>query len=454
MRQAVQEPVFDRLSAAEAIVGVLLQHSTDEAQIMARVAEILVRELQFGGAAVVLAGDDGNLFLRAFALDDALAEAAPALAASLQNHRDSGAPFMQMGDARRASSALHRALSGSQVVVAAPLCDLFCPLLDEPDALPQAAQEQWPGAAAISLRPPGEVDGCLLVVSTTPQLPLLEQRVLQVIAQQLALGLRNARLYWRVEEQRRVAQTFAQMAFSSSAYLHTMRNQIGALRTYLGLVNMLPRMTPEQRAEVIGTGEKARKSLDQVAEILDHLHEPWRPQVNSATAVNDCIIAALVKLFRGLTPQQREQRYVTSRGMQVQWRLADGLPPLQTAPDMLLEAFHIVLRNAVDSLHEKYGFKELHGGLLTIESGLSPEGQIAVTISDNGVGIAPADRQRIFDLGWSTKRGEGMGFGLFWARNYVEGLGGRLFVESRPAAGAAFRFLLPGAHGEPGERHS
>lgn len=444
MRQALDQPVSLKLGAVEQIVDVLLQNSTDEQEILSRVATVLVQTLEYA-AAVILTGDDRDtLYLRAFQLNPS----APALASlqpALQQALCAATPFLQSNDPHHAHSLALRALADSalQPLLTDDLSDLLHPLHFE-DELPHLELEAH-SAVAVPYYLPGELCVCLLLVCARPSYCSDQLHLLQLIARHLALGLHNARLYQRMEQQQRVAQTFAQMAFSSSAYLHTLRNQIGGLRTYLGLVAMLPHMSPEQRAEVIATGKKATKNLDQAAEILDHLHEPWSPQAQTATNVNESLTAAIVKVFRGLTPRQREQQYVTSRGMHIQWHLQPSLPPVLTSPDMLTEAFHIVIRNAVDALHDRYGRGAPLGSRLTIESALGQERHVIVTIRDNGPGIKLADQQHIFDLGWTTKEGKGMGFGLFWTRNFVEGLGGRLEVESTPGEGAAFRFRLPTA---------
>ena len=72
---------------------------------------------------------------------------------------------------------------------------------------------------------------------------------------------------------------------------------------------------------------------------------------------------------------------------------------------------------------------------------------VAFAVSDTGEGIAPADRERIFqpfERGGAASRsgGKGFGMGLTVARQLVEIMGGRLTVESRPNEGATFRFTV------------
>ncbi|MES2323919.1 MAG: hybrid sensor histidine kinase/response regulator [Pseudomonadota bacterium] len=73
-------------------------------------------------------------------------------------------------------------------------------------------------------------------------------------------------------------------------------------------------------------------------------------------------------------------------------------------------------------------------------------GQATIEVRDQGVGIAPADQERIFSpferAGTKDVR-EGLGLGLYIARQLAESHAGTLAVDSVPEQGSAFRLTLP-----------
>jgi signal transduction histidine kinase len=73
---------------------------------------------------------------------------------------------------------------------------------------------------------------------------------------------------------------------------------------------------------------------------------------------------------------------------------------------------------------------------------------VTVSVSDEGVGIAPEQMEQLFtkftrlENPRSVEAG-GTGLGLFIARNWVEANGGRIWAESEPGTGSTFFFTLP-----------
>ena len=79
---------------------------------------------------------------------------------------------------------------------------------------------------------------------------------------------------------------------------------------------------------------------------------------------------------------------------------------------------------------------------LVIATESSPGG-LRVTVGDSGPGIAPEDRERVFQSFYTTKS-SGVGIGLSICRSIIDAHGGRLWADAHePGGGAAFRFTLP-----------
>jgi CheY-like chemotaxis protein/anti-sigma regulatory factor (Ser/Thr protein kinase) len=95
------------------------------------------------------------------------------------------------------------------------------------------------------------------------------------------------------------------------------------------------------------------------------------------------------------------------------------------------------------------------GGSVVVRATPGPSG-IEITVTDTGIGVAEADRKRIFESfqqgGRGSSREEGTGLGLTLSRRIVELLGGRMWLESEVGVGSTFGFTLP-AHAEATSGH-
>ena len=97
-----------------------------------------------------------------------------------------------------------------------------------------------------------------------------------------------------------------------------------------------------------------------------------------------------------------------------------------------------ILLNLVINANEAMGA----GGTITILSDLMPDQERCfVTVSDNGPGVPPSVREKIFEPFFSTKSTSGLGLAVSWG--IIQRHGGTLTVHENPGGGAAFRVELP-----------
>jgi len=220
---------------------------------------------------------------------------------------------------------------------------------------------------------------------------------------------------------------------------HELRNPLHVLSLQLSVARLTAQSDPAQ-AETLARIDKALATLsrytDRVTVLLDLVSArgtgyPSRPR---EVDVRD-VLAGLVE---SLAP---EAKY---RGVEVEL-VAPGpcpahLDPLiieQIVDNLLLNAFkHAACSRVVMTLGTE------HGG-----AGLRLE------VADNGRGVAPEDRDRIFgkfDVSLVSGRGTGTGLGLWIVRKLSAALGGKISLECPPAGGCAFILQCPSStpHGK------
>lgn len=128
--------------------------------------------------------------------------------------------------------------------------------------------------------------------------------------------------------------------------------------------------------------------------------------------------------------------------------VVDTAPVLHVGdPERIQQVLVNLLDNAIKFSHA--GNVRLHAEVSQgPASGEDPTPVWILRVEDQGIGIAPADQQRIFTLfeqvdGSATRAFEGAGLGLALCKRLVEGMGGNLGVESEPGKGSYFWVKLP-----------
>src|SRR6185437_9255595 len=93
--------------------------------------------------------------------------------------------------------------------------------------------------------------------------------------------------------------------------------------------------------------------------------------------------------------------------------------------------------NSIAAMQEVNGRREL-----AIKSRQAEDAQIAVCVSDTGVGLPQEQADKIFDAFFTTKR-HGTGMGLRISRSIIESHNGRLWAADNIPRGASFHLMLP-----------
>jgi len=212
---------------------------------------------------------------------------------------------------------------------------------------------------------------------------------------------------------------------------HEFRTPLNSIRALAGL--LLGRvdgpLTHEQAHQV----ELIRRAANDLAELVDDLLDIARIEAGKLDIVNAPFTADdLFSALRGML------RPLVGSDVALQFVAPHDVPPLVSDEGKVAQ----ILRNFVSN-----ALKFTERGSVTV-SARRCDDVIEFIVEDTGIGIAPEDRERIFEefvqvQGPLQTRAKGTGLGLPLCRRLAHALGGRVGVESLLGTGSRFFLSLP-----------
>jgi signal transduction histidine kinase len=260
-----------------------------------------------------------------------------------------------------------------------------------------------------------------------------ELDMLMLLATQAAISLENARLY------ENLATSNARLLEASrlkSQFLASMSHELRTpLNSIIGfskvLLNRLDgELNDRQEAYVRSVHNSSRHLLELINSILDFSRIEagkfeMRPEsVDLLDVVDECIESSM--------PLVREKRVKIEKDVPVE------LAPVHADRTRIKQVMLNLLSNAI---------KFTHSGRVLVQ--VRPEGDaVHVAVADTGIGISPADLQRLFEPFQRldnplAQQADGTGLGLAISKKFVELHRGRIWAESRENQGSTFHFTLP-----------
>ena len=203
---------------------------------------------------------------------------------------------------------------------------------------------------------------------------------------------------------------------------HDIRNPLSSIKMQTQLVGARLRGDAETQAQV----GAVLRDIQQVETVVKDLIELARPGElrPRAMPLNDAVRDVLIQL----APQ------LTHRKIVVEADLADVLPMVSIDPDRFRQVLINILGNAADAMTT--------GGTLRITTRLDAGSTVILDVCDDGVGIDPTIRDRVFDPFVSTKR-DGVGLGLVNAKAVIESHGGTIKLFDAQPKGTCARITMP-----------
>lgn len=218
-----------------------------------------------------------------------------------------------------------------------------------------------------------------------------------------------------------IVQQEKQAAFGllAAGIAHEVGNPLAAISSLVQLLNRR-NIEPETREKLLLVDDQLRRIQRTLRELVDFsrpvVHERSRCDVHST------LDAAL----------NIAKYYKRKKGKRIITHYVENLPPLMIVRDQLVQVFLNLILNALDATEE--------GGTIEITTSIV-DGELRIDIRDDGHGIDPLNRPRVFAPYFTTKE-TGTGLGLFVCRNIVEQHDGGIDLTETSSKGTTFTVWL------------
>jgi len=207
-----------------------------------------------------------------------------------------------------------------------------------------------------------------------------------------------------------------------SGVAHELKNPLNAMKIHLELLGQkLPADHPAMtHVEIIGPEiQRLDDRIQQLLKFVGPVEVSLGP-VRIAPLIGNVLAAVAPEAARA--------------GVAIERACTDTSLVVDGDAAQLRDLFLNLAQNAIQAMPK--------GGRLTIECAAIPDRRIRIRVEDTGVGIAPDNLARIFELYFTTKD-RGTGIGLATVYRTVQIHNGAIDVESTVGVGTAFVVMLP-----------
>ena len=257
--------------------------------------------------------------------------------------------------------------------------------------------------------------------------------LLQTFATQSALAIQNARLFHEIADKSRQLEAASRHKSEFLANMsHELRTPLNAIIGFSEVLaqGMFGDINEKQTEYLHDILESGRHLLSLINDILDLSKiEAGRMELeltdfNVPQAIQNALTLVRERALR--------------RGIALQHVIDDRVADIRADERKVKQILLNLLSNAIKFTPE--------GGRIDVRAAPAG-GLLEVSVSDSGVGIAPADQEAVFEefrqVGTADKKAEGTGLGLALSRKFIELHGGQIRVTSQVGIGSTFTFTLP-----------
>ena len=232
----------------------------------------------------------------------------------------------------------------------------------------------------------------------------------------------------REEERRRLRVRTNAVAGLGAGIAHEIRNPLNAMSLHLQLLRERLEDPRTPREDLLRKTDTMIAEVERMESLVRSLLSISRggPLVRRPERIDEIV--------DGVVGRLRETAREGNVTLEVTHGSERSLPLDRTSVEA---AVSNIVQNAIEAARP--------GGHVWIASRDDPHSTVVV-VSDDGPGVRPDQREKVFEIFWTSKRG-GTGLGLPLARTTVERHGGELEVLDRPGGGSRFVIHLPRVEG-------
>lgn len=215
----------------------------------------------------------------------------------------------------------------------------------------------------------------------------------------------------------------------STTIVHEVSQPLIAIQNYAQAARRRLQGNSDDKTRVLELLDKIQGQSERAGRITQRV----RSLINNKEA--EIVPTSLVNLIREVIPMFELE--CETLGCHISYQPDAGLPPVLADSLQIQLVLANMLSNAMRSIRQQGE----GGRIIAIDTELLENGEVQVSVADQGLGIPPDRVQHIFEPLYSGAR-SGMGVGLAICRDIIELHGGRIWHEPNPGGGAIFRFTL------------
>lgn len=254
-----------------------------------------------------------------------------------------------------------------------------------------------------------------------------EVKFLTTLASQAAIAIHNSQLYEEMSRSNKIKDEFL------NVISHELRTPINVVKGYTQLLKdgVLGETNSQQTAAVNTIAARSKDLLDMINSLL---------YATSLEGKGARLEAREVSLKDFLLELKTDYEPQSGKEISLIWDYPGELPNIETDGPKLKQILQNIINNAIK-------FTE-RGAVTTSVRYFSDAKKVEFIVADTGIGISKAEMPYIFERfhqvdSSQTRPFEGVGLGLYIAKEFTELLGGKVTVESEPDKGSTFTIAIP-----------